>query len=63
VPIRFHVEIMEFYKFISPTEESTNQRRAIFERIQKIISVSLFTTYPHINIILILFMKSKYINI
>lgn len=37
--LRFHVEIMEFYRYISPTEADINKRRAIFEHISRTIKV------------------------
>lgn len=38
--LRFHVEIMEFYKYISPTEQDILKRREIFEHIRDTIKVT-----------------------
>lgn len=48
VPIRFHMEIMEFYNLISPSEQNIHRRRQIFENIRDTIAVSPVSLSNHI---------------
>jgi DNA polymerase sigma len=43
--IKLHIEIMEFYNYISPTEQDIQKRRKIFEDIRKIVKVFIILIY------------------